>query len=354
MERPTQSAKLGMPPGTLVHVGKSRPSQPKITLTAFGPGQHRQVSMEEWEDVQEAWGDEPVSWVNVDGVHVPELIRQAGSQWHLHNLQLEDVMNTQHRPTFSIINDNKGFMLISKMIGMNKKLNGLVVEQFTVVVNEGALLSFQEREGDVFNDLRTRLSNGGGVTRTRKAEYLAYRLIDTVVDNYYTVTEHLLDAAESLEERILNQNDSNPLPEILRQRKMLAHLRRATSPLRDAVGQLMKDPPAIVEDDTLRHWHDVHDHLVQILDHIDSLKDTLHSLMDLHANAVNQRMNQVMQLMTMVATIFIPLTFIAGVYGMNFDHIPELHWKYGYAMVWIVMICLAGGMFGYFRKKGWI
>lgn len=353
MSHAPQSAKSGLPPGTLVHVGEARPDQPRITLTAYGPDAHRATELDEWSEVEGAWGDEAVRWINVDGVHVPDLVKQAGLRLGLHALHLEDVMNTRHRPTFEPL-DNGGFLVILKMVGMNKKLKRLVVEQVAVVAQHDAVLSFQEQRGDVFDSLRERLAAGGGNTRGRGAEYLAYRLVDTVVDHYYFVTDHLMDTAEKLEERILADADAGSLIDLQQQKKMLAQLRRAATPLREAVSQLMKDPPAIVEQETLRHWHDVHDHLIQIHDHIDSLRDTHGSLMDLHANGVNQRTNQVMQLMTMVATIFIPLTFIAGVYGMNFDHIPELHWKYGYAGVWGAMLAVAGGMFVLFRRKGWI
>lgn len=353
MSHSPQSAKSGMPPGTLLHVGEARPGQPRITLTAYGLDAHRTTEMSEWSHVDDAWGDEAVRWINVDGVHVPDLVRQAGTRFGMHALQLEDVMNTRHRPSFTPL-DNGGFLVILKMVGMNKKLKRLVVEQVAVVAQSNAVLSFQEQRGDVFDGLRKRLASGGGNTRERGGEYLAYRLVDTVVDHYYFVTDHMMDAAEKLEDRILKDATADCLVEIQHQKKMLAQLRRAADPLREAVSQLMKDPPAVTEVETMRHWHDVHDHLIQIHDHIDSLRDTLGGLMDLHANGVNQRMNQVMQLMTMVATIFIPLTFIAGVYGMNFEHIPELHWKYGYAATWGVMIALAAGMFAYFRKKGWI
>jgi len=353
MSHAPQSTKSGLPPGTLVHVGEARPDQPRITLTAYGPDSHRAAVLDGWSDVEASWGDEPVRWINVDGVHVPELVRQAGTRLGLHALHLEDVMNTRHRPTFAPLEDG-GFVMILKMVGMNKKLKRLVVEQLTVAVQGNAVLSFQEQRGDVFDGLRERLAAGGGNTRGRGAEYLAYRLVDTVVDQSYFVTDHLMDSAEALEERILKNADAEGLQELQKLKKMLAQLRRATTPLREAVAQLLKDPPALVEAETRKHWHDVHDHLIQIHDHIDSLRDTLGGLMDLHANGVNQRTNQVMQLMTMVATIFIPLTFIAGVYGMNFDHIPELHWKYGYAMVWAAMVAVAGGMFVLFRRKGWI
>lgn len=353
MSHAPQATKSGLPPGTLVHIGEARPDQPHITLTAYGPESHRSIDLESWEDAVEAWGTESVRWINIDGVHVPELVKAAGTHMGLHALQLEDVMNTRHRPTFAPL-DHGGFVVLFKMMGMNKRLKKLVVEQVAVVAQDDAVLSFQEQRGDVFDGLRERLATGGGNTRGRGAEYLAYRLVDTVVDHYYFVTDHLMDAAEGLEERILKQADAQGLQELQQLKKMLAQLRRAATPLREAVSQLMKDPPAAVQQETLRHWHDVHDHLLQIHDHIDSLRDTLSGLMDLHANGVNQRTNQVMQLMTMVATIFIPLTFIAGVYGMNFDHIPELHWKHGYATVWAVMLAVAGGMFLLFRRKGWI
>lgn len=244
--------------------------------------------------------------------------------------------------------------MICKMIELKPKRRRLSVEQITVVVQRDGVLSFQEREGDLFDGLRERLAAGGGTTRGRGAEYLGYRLVDTVVDQYFHVTDHLMDEAEALEVRIMSNADAAAMRDLQGLKKMLPSLRRAVAPMREAVGQLLKEPPAVVEEETLRHWHDVHDHLLQLHDHMEALRETFGGLMDLHANGVNQRTNQVMQLMTMVATIFIPLTFIAGVYGMNFEYMPELQWRYGYAAVWTVMLAVAGGMFLHFRKRGWI
>lgn len=348
-----KSSKAGLPPGTLVHIGRARTEHPEIKIVAFGPESHRSETMPSWSDALRGWGNEPVRWINIDGVHVPALVEDAGGHFGLHALELEDVMDTGHRPSYFEL-DGSGMVLVLKMIGLGSKGRKLRMEQITVVVRPDAVLSFQERKGDLFDGLRERLAIGKGMTRRRGADYLAYRLVDTVVDHYFHITDHLMDGAESLEVRILEEADTASMQELQRLKKMMVQLRRAATPLREAIALLLKEPPAFVEAETVRHWHDVHDHLLQVNDQLEILRETFNGLMDLHANGVNQRTNQVMQLMTMVATIFIPLTFIAGVYGMNFEHMPELHWKYSYAGVWLVMLAVAGGMFRLFRKRGWI
>ncbi len=336
-----------------MHVGQTRPHKPVISLIAYGPETYRDLRSESWKEIAAGIGEEPVNWINVDGVHEAPVVEGVGKRFGMHLLQLEDVMNTQHRPTYRSL-DGGGFMFILKMIALDFEHQKLNMEQLTVVAHPSGVLSFQERSGDVFDGLRERLQQGGGKTRTQGHEYLMYRLIDTVVDQYYTATDFLLEEAEKLEDEILESPDSDSITALQQLNKVLAQLRRSVSPLREAIGQLLKDPPELIANDTLHNWQDVHDHIIQIHDHLESLREIFLGLMDLHASGVNQRTNQIMQLMTMVATIFIPLTFIVGVYGMNFDHIPELHWKYGYAFLWTTVVVVAGGMFLYFRKKGWL
>lgn len=346
-------AKSGLPPGALIHVGEARSERPLLTWMAYGPSSHATEVPATWAAFKEGRADWPVHWVNLDGVHLGELVSEMGSDLGMHALHIEDVMNTDHRPAFFEL-ENGGFGFILKMVGLSRRGRRLVVEQLSVVASGNAVASFQERSGDVFAGLRERLERGGSKASERGAEYLAYRLVDTVVDHYYHVTDHLMEAADRLEERVFAKPDSEALMELQRLNKQVGQLRRAAVPLREALSQMFKDPPPLVELETLRHWQDVQDHLTQVSDQIDSLRETVSALFSLHASGVSQRTNQVMQWMTMVATLFIPLTFVVGVYGMNFAHMPELEWRYGYVAVWCVLIAIALFMYRSFRKRGWM
>jgi magnesium transporter len=345
--------KPGTPPGDLSQNTTDVKEKPLLTMTAFGPDDYRNFTGKDWKQMIQNWGDEPVRWINIDGVQNSEIVADAGNHMGVHLLQLEDIMNVDHRPTFVELEGN-GLMMILKMVDLDEQAHHLSLEQVTVVAHQHTVLSFQERPGDVFDGLRERLESGTGMARSRGGDYWAYRLVDTVVDHYFIVSDHLMEASEALENRILNSADSQTLAELQQEKRMLAQLRQAAGPLREAVGSLLKDPPSTIESETLKHWKDVHDHLVYIRDQIESIRESHATCMDLHMNGINQRTNQIMQLMTLVSTIFIPLTFIVGVYGMNFEQMPELHWKYGYLGAWILMLSTAGLLFRMFKRRGWL
>lgn len=345
------SGKRGLPPGSLVHVGEGGAGGGQGRLVGFGPATHREVVCATWEEVERNWGDEPVHWLEVDALRDVGWVGGAGGAWGLTDLQMEDVLNAQHRPDLQAT--QAGFLLQLRKVRLARNGRKLKGHAVAIAVKPGAVVTFSEGPLKELESLRSRVEEGVAVSRRKGAEYLAYRIVDTLVDQYFEVTETLTEQGEELESQILRQAERDALTQIQRLRTMHAQLRRAVVPLREAVWLLLKEPLAIVEPSTLPHWRDVHDHLTHLQDQLESLRDLLGSLLDVYANVINRRTNEAMQLMTGIATIFIPLTFLVGVYGMNFKHMPELEWRWGYPAVWCAMGLVAWGMYRLFRRRRW-
>lgn len=290
-----------------------------------------------------------VNWVNVDGLHNASVINELGKFFCIHPLLLEDV-TTDHQPKSEEYEEYHFFTL--KMLYRIE--NGVIdYEQISFVLGKDFLVSFQEKEGDMFDSFRERIRLSQGRVRKLKSDYLLYRLMDIIVDNYYNILDNVGLQIEQIEEEVFkNPTESNFL-RIQKIKKDLLFLRKVLYPLRDAMNRILKDESNFIETGTIRYFSDVYDHVVHLIDSLETYKDLNAGLMDIHLNAMNTRMNEVMKILTVISVIFMPLTFIVGVYGMNFDVLPELHWKYGYLGVWGFMIALTVGMISYFKHKKW-
>lgn len=346
------SKKAGLSPGALVHIGARKTNEIKVTVIDYNEAKFSEVNCKTIEECFPYKDSSSVSWVNIDGLHDTEAIGKIGQHYGLHPLLLEDVLNTSHRPKVEEFDDY--LFLALQMFGISKDGKYIVSEQISLVLGKHWVISFQEQEGDVFDTIRQRIKEKKGNIRHKGTDYLMYRLIDTVVDNYFFVTEHLTDVIEKLEEKVMNNQDKETLQEIQHLKKQFVNLRKSVMPLREAVSSLQKDGNEFVKPDTIRYLRDVYEHLIQVNETIDSERDTLASIMELYLSGVSNKMNQIMKILTIIATIFIPLTFIAGVYGMNFDNMPELHWKYGYFAVWGVMLAVIIIMILFFKRKRWL
>ena len=347
-----QSKKAGLPPGTLVHVGKKKATRVQIRVIDFDPQNISERQCDKIGDCFAYRDSDRISWINIDGIHDVSVIQSIGDHFGLHPLMLEDVMNTEHRPKSE---EYENYLFVTlKMLGISKKGNRIVTEQVSMAVGEKWLLSFQEKAGDLFDPLRERLRSNLGLVRKRGSDYLMYRLLDIVVDNYFLVIEHVNDRIEHLEDRINQAADKQCLDDLQALRKQVAHIRRAIFPLREAVYNLQKSATNLIHPSTEKYLQDVAEHIVQLSDSVESQRDLLGNVYDLYQTGVSMRMNQIMQMLTIIATIFIPMTFIAGVYGMNFEYMPELQWKYSYFVVWGLMIAVFVGMLIYFRRKQWL
>jgi magnesium transporter len=281
-----------------------------------------------------------------------ELIEKMGAHFGLHPLILEGIANTQQRPKLEDLTDY--IFVVLKMLYMEETDDSVIAEQVSLVVGSNFVISFQEREGDVFEQIRERIRNAKGRIRKMGSDYLGYALIDAIVDNYFLVLEKLGDKVEALEDELLPNPRPDTLPSIQGLKRALISLRRSVWPLREVVNGLERGESALIKKATRVYLRDVYDHTIQVIDTVEALRDTVGGVLDIYLSSVSNRMNEVMKMLTLVATIFIPLTFVAGIYGMNFEHMPELKWPFGYGLVWIVMVTVALFMVFYFKKRRWL
>jgi len=345
------SEKSGLPPGTLIHIGKVKTEKVKITAINYNVDDFNQFecSLEECLQFKDS---NKFYWINIDGLQNTEVIGEVGKQLNLHPLLLEDILNTNQRPKVEEF-DNYLFLTL-KMLGISKKGDKIISEQVSFVLGNNWLLSFQEQQGDVFDVIRTRLRENKGIIRKKGTDYLLYSLIDAIVDNYFFVTEYFSDKIEILEEQILHNPSQESLQKIQKLKRLLMNFRKSIIPLREAVASLQKYNVELIKESTFRYLRDVYEHLIHLSDSLEAQRDMLASIMDLYLSGISNKMNEVMKVLTIIATIFIPLTFIAGVYGMNFENMPELHWKFGYFIIWGIMIIVAVIMINYFKRKKWL
>ncbi len=290
-----------------------------------------------------------VNWVNVDGLHDRPIVQKLGKHFNLHPLLIEDVLS-DHQPKAEEFDDYLFFTMKMLYRIQEKKIE---YEQISFVLGRDYLVSFQEKEGDLFGPLRDRIKQSSGRLRQRKADYLLYRLIDIIVDNYYIVLDEVGQQIEQVEDDIYERPTNHTFQKIQKIKKELIYLRKALYPLRDALSKVAKDETGFIDPGSMRYFDDVYDHVVHLIDSMDTYKDLTSSLVDIHINTMNTRMNEVMKVLTVISTIFMPLTFIVGIYGMNFDNMPELHQNWGYPGVMVGMAMIVFGMIWYFKYKKW-
>ncbi|MFN7491342.1 MAG: magnesium/cobalt transporter CorA [Cyclobacteriaceae bacterium] len=296
-----------------------------------------------------------VNWVNLDVLDDKDIVQKIADHFCLHTLLVEDI-TTDHQPKVEEFDDYLFFTL--KMLYRIEE-DSIDYEQISFVLGKDYLLSFQEKEGDLFGNLRERIRLDQGRVRKKKADYLLYRLIDIIVDNYYSVLDAIGQKIETIEEDIYQNSIEQQFKNIQKLKKELIYLRKALYPLRDAMSKLIKDESGFIEPANIRYYRDVYDHVVHLIDSLDTYKDLTSALMDIYINTLNTRMNEVMKVLTIISTIFIPLTFIVGVYGMNFNteksawNMPELNSPYGYPIVMGIMVLIVIGMMRYFKYKKW-
>lgn len=291
-----------------------------------------------------------VNWVNLDGLSNTAMIDGLQKQFGLHALLVDDIL-TDQRPKAEEYED---YLFVT--LKMLYRIDGAEVdyEQISFVLGMNYLLTFQEKEGDLFDAFRERIRQDQGRVRKKKADYLMYRLIDIIVEHYYNVLDNIGEQIDDIEEAIRVDTSDKSFQRIQTIKKELIYLHKALYPLRDALGKVLKDESDFIREENNPYFSDVYDHVIHLIDSLDTYRDLTAGLTDQYMNIQNTKLNEVIRVLTIISTIFIPLTFIVGVYGMNFEVFPELKWRYGYAMVWAVMIAIAGGMLAYFRHKRWI
>ncbi len=293
-----------------------------------------------------------VSWVNIDGLHEVGLIEELGQHFDIHSLVLEDILHTEQRPKVEVF-ENYIFVVI-KMLYHDNKNDDIRDEQFSLILGKNFVITFQEKVGDVFEPIRERIRAGKLRVRKRKADYLTYTLIDAIVDNYFVILELLSDKIEVLEDELLENPSPDTLQKIYKLKRKMIVLRKSIWPLREAISTLERSESNLIDESTGVFLRDVYDHTIQVIDTVESIRDMMAGMLDTYLSSVSNKMNEVMKVLTIIATIFIPLTFIAGIYGMNFEYMPELKWHGSYFVLWGVMLLILVGMVHYFRKKKWL
>lgn len=344
--------RAGLPPGALIQIGEKKTETVRITIIDYD---EMQFEEREAKTVEECFPfkDKPtVTWINIDGVHQIDVIEKIAKHFDIHPLVSEDIVNTGHRPKMDDF-ENYIFVIL-KMFHCNEEDNAIETEQVSLVLGSNFVISFQERQGDVFNPIRERIRKAKGRIRKKGADYLAYALVDVIVDNYFIILEKLGENIELLEEELLTNPGRETLQAIHNLKREMIFLRKSVWPLREVISGLERAESSFIQESTGIYLRDVYDHTIQVIDTIETFRDMVSGMLDIYLSSISNKMNEVMKVLTIIATIFIPLTFVAGIYGMNFEYMPELKWHWGYFTVWFLMVAMVVSMLFYFRRRKWL
>ncbi|MBN2183862.1 MAG: magnesium/cobalt transporter CorA [Candidatus Krumholzibacteriota bacterium] len=346
------SRTAGNIPGELVHIGEIKIDKANISVLDYDENNFQEKEITDIKDTFPFKETPTVTWVNINGLHELKIIEEIGNYFEMHPLTLEDIVNTGQRPKYEDF--DKYLFIVLKMVMFDEAKKAIVSEQVSLIVGSNFVISFQERKGDVFEPIRERIRNSKGRIRKMGSDYLAYSLLDAVVDHYFFVLEKMGDVIEDLEEELV----TNPKPQILQAIHNLKRdsisLRKAIWPLREVVNSLERGESKFIKKHTVIFLRDLYDHAIQAIDTIETYRDMISGILDIYMSSVSNRMNEIMKVLTIFAAIFIPLTFMAGIYGMNFEFMPELKWKWGYFTLMGLMAIVGFGLLGHFRRKKWL
>lgn len=344
------SESVGAAPGTLIYTGINTEEPVEITLYQYDEDNIKQQQSANLQEILAQLDPEKHNWINISALHNTQLIQEVGDHFGLHLLVMEDIMNTVLSPQFEGYEDH--VFLTLKMLKVNPETRMIEQEHVSFILGDYFLISFQESKLDVFEPVRQRLTGHKGRIRKRKIDYLLYALIDVIVDNYYTITEEINDHMNALEDELIHEPRQDVVERITHQKRQIIELRKMIYPLREALRKLNSEEE-LIQGNTMRFFDDVYSHVDHVIGTMESQREVLIGFMDLYMSTISNRMNNVMKTLTIIATIFIPLTFVAGVYGMNFDNMPELHYKWGYPIAMGIMFVLGIGMYIYMRSRKW-
>jgi magnesium transporter len=341
-----------LPPGTIVHVGEQRQAPVRLSVIMYDGANFEEKPVDNVEEAFSLRDKFSVMWLNIDGVHQSEIIEQVAKSFGLHPLVAEDIASTGQRPKMEDF-DNYVFVVL-RMLGFDGEEKGIKSEQTSIILGSDFVISFQENEGDVFDSIRERLRNNKGRIRKMDADYLAYSLIDAIVDNYFIILEKLGESIEDIEDRLVTSPTSETLQSIHDLKREMIFLRKSVWPLREVINRMERSESPLINKSTFVYLRDVYDHTIQITDAMETFRDMLSGMLDIYLSSVSNRMNEVMKVLTVIATIFIPLTFVTGIYGMNFNYMPELDQTWSYPAVLVLMLVVALLMVMFFRRKKWL
>jgi len=346
------SKTAGLVPGELVYTGERKAEQVKIAVIDYDEKKFQEKDVDAVEDCFPFKETSTVTWINIDGIHKIDIIDKLGGRFELHPLILEDIVNTSQRPKYEDF--DKYIFIVLKMFMFDEQKKEITSEQVSLVCGSNFVISIQEKEGDVFNPIRERLRNSKGRIRKMGPDYLAYSLLDAVIDNYFSILEKLGEKIEGMEEELVTNPRPQTLQTIHNLKQDIIFLRKSVWPLREVVGALERSESKLISQGTHIFLRDLYDHTIQVIDTIETFRDMVSGMLDIYLSSLSNRMNEVMKVLTIIATIFIPLTFIAGIYGMNFKYMPELEWKSGYFIVLGIMGLVGISMLVHFKRKKWL
>jgi len=347
-DRKKSSGKI---PGSLIHLGTKKIEHPLIRLTNFTNDKLIEVEPKKLEDCMSYISEDTVSWISLYGLHDEDLIQKLGELFEIHGLLLEDMLNTDQRP--KITETDKLQIIILKNLEYDSKTEELSSTQISMILDDNYLITLQEKEGHFFDAIRDRIRKGTGRVRRKNADYLTYVLLDTIVDNYLLNIENLGDIIEKSESRIFIPNQKGLIREIYKHKTEINFLRKNIRPLKEIVLHLIENESGFIEEENLKYFRDLNDLVVQATESIEIYQMMLNDQMNIYHASLDNRANEIMKVLTVLSAFFIPMTFLAGVYGMNFDNLPELHLKYGYFYFWGLMVVITSSLFGFFKWKKW-
>jgi magnesium transporter len=346
-----RSKKAGLPPGSLVYVGERPEERPTITLTGYDEARSVEKTVTGIDELDTFLSTYKVTWINMSGLHDVKLIEQLGNRFHLHPLVMEDILNTTQRPKTEDLEDY--LFIVVRALQLVNDESDVQSEQVSLVLGPNYLISFQESSTRLFDTIRERIKIGKGRLRKGGPDFLAYSLLDAIVDNYFVILEKLGDQIELLEEELVTQPKPDTLQTIHRLKIHMIYMRKSVWPLREVINRLVDEESHLIQSSTVPFLRDVYDHTIHAIDTMETSRDIISGMLDIYLSSVSYRINNVMKVLTVIATFFMPLTFLAGWYGMNFKSMPEYDWQYGYVMVICVAIAIVIGMLIFFKRKEW-
>jgi magnesium transporter len=345
------SEKKGMSPGSLVYVGEEDPKDTKISIIDYNKDELNEKITNKIKDCLIFKNNKNVSWLQINGLKNTELIKELGKYYDIHHLILEDILNTNQRPKIEIF-DNYIFTVLN-ILNFDKENNKIISEQISLILGKNFVISFLENENSIFDLLKTRIKNKKSILRNSEVDFLFYAILDTIIDNYFVLLENFNDKLEEFDEQLISEPKSDILKKIYNLKREILFLRKSVWPLRELILKIEKSNTSFIRKKTYFYFRDLYDHVIHIIDIIEINRDLLSGMLDLYLSTINNKMNEVMKVLTIIATIFIPLTFIAGVYGMNFENMPELTWGFGYYGIMLFMFLIASFMLYFFKRKKW-
>ena len=347
-----RSKKAGLPPGTLIHIGEQKTERTRVEILDYDESHLLEKEIETIDECLQFKNAQTVTWINVEGLHQVETLEKLNECFELHPLVMEDILNTDQRPKMEDYGDY--IYVVLKLLYSNEMGSRIETEQVSLILGPHFVISFQERGGAVFNPVKERIRNGKGRIRKMGADYLAYALLDSIVDNYFLVLEKLGEKIEFLEDELVANPTRSTLQAMHNLKSDMILLSRSVWPLREVISGLERGESPLIKESTRVYLRDIYDHTIQVIDTIETFRDMLSGMLDIYLSSISNRMNEVMKVLTIIATIFIPLTFVVGLYGMNFHYMPELEWSWGYPAVLLVMFVIVVCMLIYFRKRKWL